>query len=294
MAKITRKHQKVFAGNASNNGQFGSAQDGTKQLSQDLAVLQSLAAFENGWNDATISSLRLPTLEEMQALHYITTSQIAYILQEGIPEYHASTEYHTNSIVKKSGTYELYGSKVNTNTGNALPVAVDDANWQYLGDLAQLVNVGGADEVLWLQDVLASGAARGVDATGWQTRILNTVVQNDISGASLSSNQFTLPAGDYEAEFFAICGPYDYRQLRLRDITNSVTLGSGGTSNQFQGGNDNDTNGSSNLSLNCKFTLSGTTTLELQHYASGTNSYGSPHTASGEANTLANGKVTKK
>jgi len=142
MARITRKHQKVFAGSAANNGQFGSAQAGTKVLSNDPDTLQALAAFDNGWNDATISSAKLPTLEEMQALHFITTRQIAYLFQEGIPEYSSEAEYYQNSIVRKSGTYELYGSKINTNTGNALPVQTDDANWQYLGDLAVLSSGG--------------------------------------------------------------------------------------------------------------------------------------------------------
>lgn len=135
MAKIQRKLQKVFASNATNNGQFGSAQVGTKVTSTDLDTLQSLSAFLSGWNDATISGQKLPTLEEMQALHYITTTQIAYIFQEGIAEYQADTEYHEKSIVKKTGTYEIYGSLIDDNTGNALPSKASNANWQYLGNL---------------------------------------------------------------------------------------------------------------------------------------------------------------
>lgn len=142
MARISRVLQKVFAGGAANNGQFGSAQAGTKILSNDLAVIQALAAFDAGWNSATISSSKLPTLEEMQGLHFMTTTQLAYIFQEGLVEYEANTEYHQNSIVKKAGTYELYGSLINTNLGNALPVQADNASWKYLGDLASLVDAG--------------------------------------------------------------------------------------------------------------------------------------------------------
>lgn len=138
MAKLPRKLQKVFALGASNNGQFGSAQTGAKVLSNDLDTLQSLAAFNTGWLSATVSAQKLPALEEDQGLHYIETSQIKYIFQEGVPEYLSTETYYTNSIVKKTETYELYGSKVNDNTGNALPVQTDDANWQYLGDLSGL------------------------------------------------------------------------------------------------------------------------------------------------------------
>jgi len=138
MAKLTRKHQKVFAGSATNNGQFGSAQTGAKVTSTDLDTLQNLAAFNTGWLDAVISGQKLPPLEEFQALDHIATRQIAYIFQEGIPEWNTSCEYHQNSIVKKTGTYELYGSLINTNTGNALPAAVDNANWKYLGTLGAM------------------------------------------------------------------------------------------------------------------------------------------------------------
>ena len=144
MAKITRKHQKIFAGSATNNGVFGSAQVGTKVLSTDPDVIQGLAAFNTGWNSATISSERLPTIEEMQGLQFLQTRQLAYILQEGVAEYDVGTEYHVNSIVKKAATYELYGSIINTNTGNALGVQADTANWKYLGDLAGLKNAGAA------------------------------------------------------------------------------------------------------------------------------------------------------
>lgn len=133
MARIARKHQKIFALGATNNGQFGSAQIATFVQSADLDVLQALPAFNNGWVDAIVSGEKLPTLEEMQALDYINTSQIAYLFQEGIPEYLAATTYYTNSVVKKAGTYELYGSITNNNTGNALS---DPTKWQKLSNLA--------------------------------------------------------------------------------------------------------------------------------------------------------------
>lgn len=141
MPKIARKHQKIFASSASNNGVFGSAQVGTKVLSNDLDTLQGLSAFLNGWNDAVISGQRLPPLEEAQTLDYIATYQLAYLFQEGIPEWNTSATYYQNSIVKKTGTYQLYGSIVDNNTGNALPAAVDDANWKYLGDLSAATGV---------------------------------------------------------------------------------------------------------------------------------------------------------
>lgn len=141
MAKIVRKTQKIFAGSASNNGQFGSAQANTKILSNDPDTIQALGAWLNGWSDAVISGQKLPALEEMQGIQYVSTRQIAYILQEGMAEYDAGTTYYQNSIVKKPGTYELYGSIIDNNIGNALPSAVSNSNWQYLGSLSNMTGV---------------------------------------------------------------------------------------------------------------------------------------------------------
>lgn len=155
MARITRKHQKVFAASATNNGQFGSAQVGTKVTSSDPDTLQALAAFDAGWNSATISSQKLPTLEEMQALHFLTTRQIAYLFQEGIPEFSLDATYYQKSIVRKTGTYELYGSKTDNNTGNALPSQTDNTDWEYLGDLA---DISGGGPALTMDDIYPVGS----------------------------------------------------------------------------------------------------------------------------------------
>ncbi len=139
MARLTRQFQKVFASLASNNGQFGSGKLGTKLETNNIETLQDLSAYETGWLDAVISPQTLPPLEEDQALHYVETYQLAYLFQEGIPEWNALTTYYENSIVKAAGTFELYGSLIDNNTGNALPSGVSDANWAYLGTLGQAI-----------------------------------------------------------------------------------------------------------------------------------------------------------
>lgn len=136
MAKIERKHQKIFALNATNNGQFGSAQLGTKVTSSDLDTLQQLSAWEDGWLLATLTAQRLPTLEEMQGIQYVTTSQLAYVFQEGIPEWNVTATYYENSIVKFAGSSEIYVSKTDDNIGN-LPS--DVANWDFGVDILKTV-----------------------------------------------------------------------------------------------------------------------------------------------------------
>lgn len=138
MAKLTRYTQKVFANAATNNGQFGSGVTGTKVTTNNLTTLQALPAFDNGWLDAVLSPQTLPPLEEMQGLQYIQTYQVAYLLQEGIPEYDSGTTYYANSIVKQPGTFNLYGSLTDNNLGNVL---TDVTNWIFLQSLLNPIQV---------------------------------------------------------------------------------------------------------------------------------------------------------
>lgn len=131
MAKLTRKNLKVFAQNSSESGQFGSARIGTKVLSDDPDVIQGLPAWGQGWNDATSAGQEPPTLEEFQGVQYVHSYQTAYILQEGIPEYSAETEYYNFSLVKNPGSVRIYRSLTDNNIGNPLN---DSNNWRFVCD----------------------------------------------------------------------------------------------------------------------------------------------------------------
>jgi hypothetical protein len=135
MANLTRKQQKVFAQDALNNGQFGSLQLGTKITTTDTDVIQALGAFLEGWNDAVVSGEELPALEEFQALHFLTTRQISYLLDKGIPEWEVNSEYFIGDIQREVGGTKLYRSITDNNIGNVL---TDVVNWVLLVDLADI------------------------------------------------------------------------------------------------------------------------------------------------------------
>lgn len=136
MAKLPRIFQNLFGsgGDQSHFGQFGSRVAAPPGFTtKDPASIQALSAFvTNGWLDAINSANKAPFLEDMNGLFYLLFYQICYGMQEGIVEWNASTTYYVGSIVKKTGTTELYGSLVNNNTGNALPNQTANANWNYL------------------------------------------------------------------------------------------------------------------------------------------------------------------
>lgn len=133
MAKITGFVQKIFGKDAANIGQVGSAAAGTKVLTTNPTTIQALTAFTNGISDVTLSSKRIIPQEELMALHYLHSMANAYQQQEGVQEYNSGVTYFQKSIVKKAGTYELYGSLVDENIGNAL---TDGTKWVLLLDLS--------------------------------------------------------------------------------------------------------------------------------------------------------------
>jgi len=127
MAKIERKNLKIFAKDAANNGQFGSAQVGTKVTTQDPETVQALDAWNQGWINSVIGGSKLPPLEELQSTTFVPTYHLAYIFQEGVPEWNAETTYYIGSWVKSGGT--IYKSLTDDNLNNAIPDAV---NWAIL------------------------------------------------------------------------------------------------------------------------------------------------------------------
>ena len=119
---LTRQTQKVFASNANANqlAVFGSMKTGTPVYSTSLSTLQS-TAYTEGWSEALLND-KAPYMEEMNAVQYGLSYQIAYLLQEGIPTYDSNTNYSDTSIVKsiESGKLYFYRSLSDNNSGHAL------------------------------------------------------------------------------------------------------------------------------------------------------------------------------
>lgn len=133
MAALTRKYKKIFASSASNNGVFGSAAALAPATSNNPETIESLPAFLAGWDDATEGGIRLPCLEDLQALKYDTDYHLAYIYQNGMQVYNSQTTYYTNNLVREDATGKIWKSLIDDNTGNAL---VEGTNWTLFANLA--------------------------------------------------------------------------------------------------------------------------------------------------------------
>ena len=77
-------------------------------------------------------------------------------------------------------------------------------------------------QLLHVRDEKANNTGGGTFTSGaWQTRTLNTSLTNEISGASLSSNQITLPSGTYFINALATADAVRAHKIKLRNITDS-------------------------------------------------------------------------
>lgn len=120
-----------------------------------------------------------------------------------------------------------------------------------------------ATKLLHVQDQKSSGTNGGDFNSGaWRTRDLNTVLTNEITGASLASNQITLPSGTYYIEHSSEARSVNNHQARLRDTTGGATLLTGTSSNSDSASS---TQGTSDITG--RFTLSVESVLEIQHQA---------------------------
>lgn len=127
MAKIERKTQKIFAGNADTDelAVFGSMISGTPVYNDDIEALQS-EAYTEGWK-AAVAANEAPFMEEMNAVQYGFSKQLAYLFQQGIPEWDAGTTYYLNSFCQVGGV--IYKSKLDENINHSPGDDTEEIYW---------------------------------------------------------------------------------------------------------------------------------------------------------------------
>lgn len=132
MAGLTRVTQKIFGSTAGFEqiAEFGSLAAAAPVFSTDPAVIQSLSQWLSGWF-AAVESGSSPAIEDMNALFYVITYQLAYLMTRGVPEWIATTTYNTNDIVSSGG--QLFKSLVDTNLNQAVTMPT---KWSLLSDVA--------------------------------------------------------------------------------------------------------------------------------------------------------------
>ena len=140
--------------------------------------------------------------------------------------------------------------------------------------ILDLVPAGGGafeSEFLHVEGRKSSGTNGGTFTNGAErTRELSDVVTNEITGASLGSNQITIPSGDYICMAYAHAGAVGGNRVQLYNTTNSAILLTGSS----------ETGTWVRSTVSGKFTISGAKVIELRHRCAttkNTNGLGSWH-----------------
>jgi len=123
MSILTRVVQKIFGSTAgaTETGVIGSEDAGSAATSSNLVTIQSLSQYLAGMYAITGGGAGLPKIEDINSLFLLITSQLAYVFQNGIPEYESGTNYYNLiSYVQVTGVIyqSINGTSVTPNVGN--------------------------------------------------------------------------------------------------------------------------------------------------------------------------------
>lgn len=204
MAGLPRKTQKIFGSTLTPTGNVavvGSLSAGAPAFSGDLAIIQSLAQYLNGWQGAQVGS-KSPALEDMTAMFYLVTTQLAYLLTRGLAEWDANTTYDANDFARVGS--QVYVSKIDANTNN--DPTIDTNSWVPLASTLRGSKVAAA----WV-------VFDGINATAGNSRIIASdnvdhVVRNGdgsytvVFAAALSSDHYAIggSCGSEDAEPYGV------------------------------------------------------------------------------------------
>src|ERR1700743_245726 len=110
---------------------FGSLVNGTPTTATNVGIgtngVQSLSgSIQGGWATAVVGTNSF-AIEDFNALWWLVTYQLAYLLERGVAEWDSNTTYSAGDIVRDNiSTGLAYVSLVNSNIGN--PVT-DGVHW---------------------------------------------------------------------------------------------------------------------------------------------------------------------
>ena len=129
-SKIIRKTAQLFGVSAGATGveEFASKEvGGTLVYSIDPSDLQT-EAWSLGWVASIYQGTFAPYYQDRNAVDLVIFYQLAYLLQQGIAEWDASTTYFQDSVVQNGGS--VYISLEDSNLNNVPPSGASNSYWQ--------------------------------------------------------------------------------------------------------------------------------------------------------------------
>lgn len=182
MAKLARVTQKIFAINAPSNQvtEFGTIKAGSPVYTKSPADIMN-SDFEDGWSDA-VEDDYAPYRQDRNAIDLAVSTQLAYIFQEGCPEYDSGTTYYATSVVKYlDGTnLKFYWSVADNNT-SALS---DTTKWKLF------MTISNTGEIT-LTGIVPDRTAGDSSSYAANTRFVTTAITNLSNSAILKTGNQT-------------------------------------------------------------------------------------------------------
>ena len=196
-------------------------------------------------------------------------------------------------VLPTSGNQTITGALAITATGNATNTSSGaltvSGGISCVSDLRVGGNVYGIPQYAVFEEQQSNSInAATYSAGSYITRVLNTTVTNSISGASLSSNQITLPAGTYRINCVCpLAGTAINSKAYLYNITGSSIL-------MFGTSSYSTSNIQSYSYLNGVFTVSTVTVIAVQQYWSTTSTFmGGVAVSSGQIENYTHVEITR-
>lgn len=174
-------------------------------------------------------------------------------LSMGVP-YDATVDYPTNVYARGSDN-EVYECLIANGPSSSVVNPVGDTTGTWKPYNIEALNT---TRLLHVQHQ-TTGNGGDFASGSWQVAPLNTVVENNIAGSSLSSNEVTLPKGKYYCEAVSVSHRTDSTQARLYDVTGATGLLLGTVGDTDPGGGD-----SYNSTIRGTFTLSVASNVRIE------------------------------
>lgn len=269
----------------------------------DLNVAnQTTPNFRSDMNNALValgtlqSGATAPTTTFANMAWYDTTNHILKVRSEADDAW-ISVGYldqSTNQFLPFIGSTQITAFKDEDDLSSDSPTAIPSQQ-----SVKAYVDDGKASTMIVTEQRSSGVAGVTGSAASWTAYAINTTDYNGISGASLASNQITLPSGTYVVDGFGAAGNGAYNsgtsayKVRLRNITDGTTAISGGgaASPTYAGATLGHIE---NLPVAGRITISGTKVFELQAWFNGGSSMQMYRAmGSGENEVYAGLKITK-
>lgn len=228
MAKILRTKQEIFGQQAGSRQitAFGTAKTENPIYTTDVGQIQN-SNFLQGWLSALLSD-KAPYEEDMNALFYAVTSQLAYLFQEGFPEYDSNTEYNIGSLVKNvdtQGNITIYKSLTDNNTGNALTNSTYWTVFQSDGSLASANYEIGLPQPTFSNTLLSNEIWLEGQEVSRTTYANLFAIYGTTYGVGDGSSTFNLP--DCRNRVLWGAASFGYIDAGMPNITGSFSIGEG-------------------------------------------------------------------